>query len=253
MNKHLLNSRDLEKSSVVANSLMNRERKAIGSNSYQHELGFNPIEYIVNILNEKVRTACLTSKELQVYKAKAHNQQTSFSWLDICCGSGKALIESTEILTSKGFSDRVKLIGIDLVDFFQPYDQNLTSLQLLATSVNDYNPNQQFDLITCIHGLHYIGDKLSIIKKAISWLEPTGLFVANIDLDNLRFEDGTVAGRSILATLRKQGVVYKNHLLKHKGNKLLRLPYEYLGASDKAGPNYTGQASVNSYYQKING
>ncbi len=34
----------LERSSVVANCLMNRERGLLGSNGYDRELGFNPLD-----------------------------------------------------------------------------------------------------------------------------------------------------------------------------------------------------------------
>ena len=31
------------------------------------------------------------------------------------------------------------------------------------------------------------------------------------------------------------------------------LPYRYLGADDRAGPNYTGQPAVDSYYEMVTG
>ena len=31
----------------------------------------------------------------------------------------------------------------------------------------------------------------------------------------------------------------------------MNLPYRYLGADDQAGPNYTGQPAVDSYYEVI--
>jgi len=33
------------------------------------------------------------------------------------------------------------------------------------------------------------------------------------------------------------------------GPRELDLPYVYLGADDRAGPNYTGRPAVHSYYQ----
>jgi len=33
----------------------------------------------------------------------------------------------------------------------------------------------------------------------------------------------------------------------------ITLPYGYLGADDQAGPNYTGQAAVDSYYEMVKG
>lgn len=42
----LLNNYELEKSSIVANSLMNRERRIAGSNRYTKELRFDPIQLL---------------------------------------------------------------------------------------------------------------------------------------------------------------------------------------------------------------
>ncbi len=35
-----------------------------------------------------------------------------------------------------------------------------------------------------------------------------------------------------------------------QGPRKLDLPYRYLGADDRSGPNYTGQPAVTSYYEK---
>ena len=36
-----------------------------------------------------------------------------------------------------------------------------------------------------------------------------------------------------------------------RGRKAVDLPYRYLGADDRAGPNYTGQSAVGSYYEVL--
>lgn len=229
MNLTLLNKQQLEKSSTVANSQMNRERNLEDSNSYEKELHLNPLIYL--------------TKQLSL--------NPTVAWLDICCGSGKALSQAAELLTEKTLNKRVQIIGIDLVNFFYPTKS--TCLELLARSIDDYNPTLNFDLITCVHGLHYIGDKLSIIFRAIDWLTQDGLFLANIDPNNFCNESGTSIGRSIIQELKKQGFSYnsKKHLITYQGKKPTSLPYHYLGASDLAGANYTGQAAINSYYKKL--
>jgi trans-aconitate methyltransferase len=45
-----------------------------------------------------------------------------------------------------------------------------------------WEPGQACDLITCVHGLHYGGDKLAVLTRAASWLAPTGLLAADLDL-----------------------------------------------------------------------
>jgi hypothetical protein len=104
-----------------------------------------------------------------------------------------------------------------------------------------------------VHGLHYIGDKLSVIARVISWLTIDGLFLANIDLNNFCDENAVPLGRSFINSLRKQKISYnsKHHLITCEGKKSISFPYQYLGASDLAGANYTGQAAINSHYKKI--
>jgi hypothetical protein len=43
---NLLDDDFLERSAVVANCRMNRERELLGSNGYGRELGFNPLDFL---------------------------------------------------------------------------------------------------------------------------------------------------------------------------------------------------------------
>ena len=76
-------------------------------------------------------------------------------------------------------------------------DPGLTCLRLVEASLTTWRPDRAFDLITCVHGLHYVGDKLGLIARAASWLAEDGLFVANLDLANLKLADGRAAGRKV--------------------------------------------------------
>jgi hypothetical protein len=95
----LLDDKRLESSSVVANSLMNRQRGCLGGNSYQKELSFNPLEF---------------------FSARLSQQQT-VCWLDLCCGSAKALIEASRFFHTESLTSRVQITGVDLVSMFDPY------------------------------------------------------------------------------------------------------------------------------------
>ena len=68
----LMGDDELERSAVVANCRMNRERNLLGSNGYDRELGFDPLDFL------KERTA--TGRPV--------------AWLDLCCGTGRALIQA---------------------------------------------------------------------------------------------------------------------------------------------------------------
>lgn len=221
-------------SGVVANNMMNRGRGLAGSNSYQKDLSFNPVEFLLERLEN----------------------QESVSWLDIACGEGRALIEAATVLAGdpspEKRSKNLQITGIDLAGMFGASPPGLKHLRLQELPVEDYEPEgEEFDLITSVHGLHYIGDKLSVIQKAAGWLKKDGIFLANLELTNLKLAGKGNPSRTFSAFFRKQSfdLDLRKHLLKLQGRRQFDLPFSYLGADDKAGPNSTGQPAVDSYYQ----
>ncbi|GLY84219.1 methyltransferase [Actinoallomurus iriomotensis] len=224
----LLDDDALESSSVVANCAMNRERSLSGSNGYGRELG---LDIMAELTDRSAESACVR-------------------WLDLCCGSGRALAEAARLLADRNVAGRVEIVGLDLVDHFAagPFPP---VLRLVTGSVTEWVPDGRFDLITCVHGLHYVGDKLGTLARVASWLAEDGLFAANFDAHSVRRADGTPAGRRLTAELRRQGFAYDaaRRRISRRGGGALRLSYRYLGADDQAGPNYTGQPAVDSFYE----
>ena len=218
----------LELSSVVANCAMNRERSLNGSNGYGRELGVDVLAFLVGCL-EKAPTV---------------------RWLDLCCGSGRALLEAADRLEGLGLGERAEIIGVDLVDHFSAPSRPPT-VDFVNASITEWTPTGRFDLITSVHGLHYVGDKLGVLTSAASWLTDDGVFAANLDLRSILLPTGTPAGRALTNRLRREGFVYNSthRRISCSGTATVRLPYRYLGADDHAGPNYTGQPAVNSYYE----
>jgi hypothetical protein len=102
-----------------------------------------------------------------------------------------------------------------------------------------------------VHGLHYLGDKLAALTTIARWLGPDGRFVADLDLASIRLSDGGPAGRRLATALRRCGFRYdsRRRRIELVGGRAVTLPYEYVGADDRAGPNYTGQPAVDSYYR----
>jgi len=164
-------------------------------------------------------------------------------------GSGKALIEAAEVVRDGGLN--LNVVGVDLVGSSHRLDPDITCLRLIEISLSTWIPDRRFDPITRVHGLHYIGDKLGLIGRAASWLADEGLFVASLDLANLRLADGRAAGRVVTSDLRRAGLGYdrRERLVVCRGRRVVNLPYLYLGADDLAGPNSTGQPAVDSYYR----
>ena len=225
----LLDDVALENSWVVANRLMNRERGCVGGNSYAKELGLNPLEFLGQRLA----------------------QQKQSAWLDLCCGSGKALIEAARHFQTQQKTTGLHIIGVDLVPLFHPGAEVFDFLDLQTANLAVWQPQQQFDLITCVHGLHYLGDKLGLIERAATWLKSDGLFIANFDSANLRYADGAPASKAIIKRLRTCGFEYLSHkhLLVLRGQRYFQCGFRYLGADENVGANYTGQPAVNSHYQ----
>ena len=248
-NMKLLSEAELESSCIVANNRMNRERVALGSNGYETDLQFDPIEYLI----------------------EKYESQQRVGWLDLCCGRGKALIETGQHFLRLGISANVNFVGVDLVGMFDPLPDELDFIALIEASLSQWRTPQTFDLITCVHGIHYVGDKLGLVSRALSMLNPNGLFSANLDENNLR----------LLASDHHKGDVEFNFAERLRVEyvsdsfefdptyNLLRLTsdsqanvqslltmlaqVEFAGADDQAGPNYTGQEAVNSYYRVKNG
>ena len=199
---------------------MNRERKLLGVNSYERELGFSPLAF------------------LKRRKGKGGD----VAWLDLCCGSGNALLAMSKQMEGR-------FVGLDLVETGMSRESNV---EFICAPLNSWENTEQYDLVTCVHGLHYIGDKLQTIEKALSWLKAEGLFVAHLDLNNLRFSDEKSMSRAISRFFNEVGLTFKSrkHLLSCEGQKIIDFPWSYLGADDKAGQNFTGQPVVTSYYKK---
>jgi hypothetical protein len=200
----------LERSPVVANCVMNRERTLKG---YVRELG-------IDVLAEA----------------------SGGHWLDLCCGTARALTEGAAA------DPRLKITGIDLVGHYAPAPP---SVRLVTASVTAWTPDDRADLITCVHGLHYVGDKLAALTRAASWLTENGLLIANFDARSVRLPDGSPAGRRLTTSLRQAGFTYdpRRRRISLRGNRTITLPYRYRGADDRAGPNYTGQPAVDSVYE----
>jgi SAM-dependent methyltransferase len=214
-------------SPIVANCRMNRERNANGINSYEQELGFDPIAFLA------ARIAVTGNA----------------AWLDVCCGEGRALHQTAQHFYQLGLQNSIRLKGIDLLDTFEKMEETITCLQFETASVVDWMPTQSYDLITCIHGLHYVGDKLKALEKMAAALSKDGLFWANFDVNSILI-NGPIKKNQLQNLFSNNSWVYNNRRkqLKRQGPATLHFGLHYLGADDQAGPNYTGQEAVTSYY-----
>jgi hypothetical protein len=86
----LLFTDELHRSWVVANSLMNRARNCSGSNGYERELGFDPTVFLLDRLADRPTVA----------------------WLDLGCGTGRALVQCATRLTTRVPAKRFRVFGV---------------------------------------------------------------------------------------------------------------------------------------------
>ena len=73
---------------------MNRERQLVGVNSYARVLGFDPLAWLT----------------------ATPGRATDVGWLDLCCGTGRALIQAAAQTRQDSRLDHVTLVGVDLLD-----------------------------------------------------------------------------------------------------------------------------------------
>lgn len=142
MTGRLLDDEALHASAMVANRAMNRERQLAGVSSYTRELGISPLDWLTARISRQTPDAARVGR------------------LDLCCGTGRALLQAAEQLAAGGVGDPVALVGVDLVEVFDPIPQSVPPPHLVYAPVTGWQPPRLFDLITCVHGLHYVGDKL---------------------------------------------------------------------------------------------
>ncbi|MEU6161229.1 methyltransferase domain-containing protein [Streptomyces sp. NPDC047130] len=209
---------ELERTWVVANNAMNRERGLSGVNSYARELGRDPLETLAG--------------------------RPAPSWLDLCSGEGRALRAAAAVLPPDAVLTGVDLVGPTVPAPLPP------GLELVTASVSAWAPDRTYHLITCVHGLHYVGDQLGLLARAAAWLAPDGLLLAHFDPGLIRWADGSPAGRAALAALRAAGFAYSpaRSLLTLEGSRRPVLAFRYLGADPDVGPGCTGQPAVGSLY-----
>lgn len=211
----LLDDTHLEQTAVVANSAMNRDRRLP---AYCRELGFDPVAWL---------------------SARPGPQR----WLDVGCGSALALFEAAESL-----SGHARITGLDLVGYFGGTPR--PGVDLVTGSVLSWQPDAPIDLITSVHAIHYVGDKLAALARMASWLAPDGHLAINFDAAAIRDDTGSPLGRRLSTALRHNGFAYtaRTHRLTRTGHATPRWNFRYLGADPSAGPNYTGQEAVTSHY-----
>lgn len=220
----ILDASELLTSEIVANATMNRERGFVGVNSYTRELRFD----IPAFLEERVQ------------------ERGQAVWYDACCGRGQALIEAGEHFASNDWGCKVHLVGVDLIDLFG--FRTASNIRLIAADVGAFRLDAPADLVTCVHGLHYLGDKLGFLQSAYGMLASGGVLLGHLDAQNLRLP---ISWAALLRQTQAKSISInlKSRLLRlDRGEAALDFDLAYQGASVSEQPNYTGITVIDSWY-----
>lgn len=158
----LLDDTQLARSDVAANCVMNRERGLVGVNSYARDLGFDPLRWLLPAATGGTGDPpprgsppggdIRTSRAGPGHAEPGAPRDDRLLWVDLCCGSGRALIEAGTQVDRSRWAGRLTIIGVDLVDAFVAAPRP-TGLQLHVASVSTWEPPGPVDLVTCVHGL----------------------------------------------------------------------------------------------------
>ena len=219
----MLSAEELQTSEIVANATMNRGRGLTGVNSYGKELGFD----IAAFLQARVE------------------ERGAAVWYDACCGEGRALGEAARQFEATLWGKSVRIVGVDLGGMFADAGPNV---EFVAADVGAFRLDEAADLITCVHGLHYLGDKLGFLENAYARLRPGGLFLGHLDAQNLQLP---VPWPQMVRRVRAQGIAldFRRHVLRlERTGAALHFGAAYQGATVSETPNYTGITVINSWY-----
>lgn len=227
----LLNDEALLASETVTNGAMNRGRALTGVNSYERELRM----------------------DIGAFLARRVEERGQALWYDACCGEGRALREAIALWADQSWASRVQILGVDLWDGFVPVSAS-GSVRFVAADVTTFDPDTEADLVTCVHGIHYLGDKLAFLERCYACLAPGGVFVGHLDSDSLRFapDPAVSTWANLLRRTRSGGAAaeYRKHVLRiEKNAATLRFGMLYAGASIAERPNFSGMIGIDSWYR----
>ncbi len=227
MAEPMLDADELLASPLVANATMNRGRGLSGVNSYERDLRFAPLPFLAA-------------------RAEARGEAL---WYDACCGQGRALAEAGRQIDAAGWGSKVRLVGADLAGMFvSPLPPRVQFVQADAVA---YSLGARADLITCVHGLHYLGDKLAFLQNAYAQLAPGGLFLGSLDAANVCGPGGAPIFARLARRARRGGVrlELKGQVLHlERTGALLDFRAVYRGAAASARPHASGITVIESWY-----
>ena len=170
-------------------------------------------------VNSYERDLRFSITEFLMERVREHGEAV---WYDACCGEGRALAEAAP------------------------------NVHLQAADVAAWALERPADLITCVHGLHYLGYKLGFLQNAYTLLTPGGLLLGHLDASNvLAAESGLPFWRQAARHAAKNGAVLelKSHVLRvQRTDAPLNFGVTYQGATISEKPNYTGITVVDSWY-----
>ncbi|MFA5856845.1 MAG: hypothetical protein WC867_05780 [Candidatus Pacearchaeota archaeon] len=136
---------------------------------------------------DRILNACSNFQNLDKLIENMDFQE--INWIDYCCGKGRAIIEGTNRINKKN-NQLVSSLGVDIRKFdFLDYQDSPVFIQ---GKVNFYSAdleqglivNLKPQLITCIKGLLYTTNPLSLFENMFNQLDAGGKMLVTINPGN---------------------------------------------------------------------
>lgn len=131
--------------------LMNRFRRLYGPNSYQSELGIDPLAHIPR----------------------------GGRWLDAGCGTGVAVREAVRLRPD------ISVVAVDLEAGFVTGEPPPPGLHFVQADLRSLAIAGTFDLVTGVHVLHFVPDQQACLARLAGCLATGGRLFANLDPNDI--------------------------------------------------------------------
>lgn len=123
-----------------------------------------------------------TRREVSKIIVPLLKENPELKWLDIGCGTGQLIS-----IISKDFPD-INYLGMDVAKNMVENASKATTgknIRFVVTPIEEFNTDEKYDIITCMHAFPYFPDKPGVIRKFASLLSDNGqIIIVNSSTNN---------------------------------------------------------------------
>lgn len=101
---------------------------------------------------------------------KMLNRTNKLRILDVGCGEGNFLME-----LKQKFGDKIDANGINTFEYHNDQKLRKSNINVEISDIDNFNSEEEFDLIVGVHSLQYTSNPMSSLKKIYRILKPGGI------------------------------------------------------------------------------